>query len=104
MVIHLFIPPGPMFIVASLVPGRPVDTVQVTPRSRDATAGMSSLGKSTGPLKNLKIVSRPDLDHFKMLQVLAQSNPSLESISFEICGKIENLLVGANLPSNEAYN
>jgi hypothetical protein len=48
---------------------------------------------STGPLKHLKIVSRPDLDHFKMLQVLAQSNPSLESISFEICGKIENLLV-----------
>ena len=88
-----------MFIVASLVPGRPVDTVQVTPRTRDATAGMSALGESTGPLKHLKIVSRPDLDHFKILKVLARSNPSLETISFEICGKIEDLSVRASLGS-----
>ncbi|KAG8845843.1 hypothetical protein FRB91_001396 [Serendipita sp. 411] len=46
---------GPMFIVSCLVPGRPVDTVQTTPRSRDATAGMSALGQSTGPLRHLKI-------------------------------------------------
>ncbi|KIM31250.1 hypothetical protein M408DRAFT_327516 [Serendipita vermifera MAFF 305830] len=82
---------GPMFIVASLVPGRPVDTVQVTPRTRDSTAGMRALGESTGPLKHLKIVSRPDLDHSKMLKVLSHSTPFLETISFEICGKIENL-------------
>jgi hypothetical protein len=79
-----------MFIVSSLVPGRPVNTVQVTPRTRDATAGLSSLSLSTGPLKHLKIVSRPDMDHQRVLKALSESNPYLESISFEICGVIQN--------------
>jgi hypothetical protein len=82
-----------MFIVSSLVPGRPVDTAQVTPRSRDATSGMSSLGLSTGPLKHLKIVSRVDTDHYQLLKILAQSNSSLETISFEICGQLEDMRV-----------
>ncbi|KAG9045444.1 hypothetical protein FS842_001181 [Serendipita sp. 407] len=82
---------GPMFIVSCLVPGRPVDTVQTTPRSRDATAGMSALGQSTGPLRHLKIVSRPELDHHRLLAILSESNPSLESISFEICGQVDNM-------------
>lgn len=82
-----------MFIVSSLVPGRPVDTAQVTPRSRDATVGMSALGLSTGPLKHLKIVSRVDLDHHRLLCILSQSNSALETISFEICGQLDNMRV-----------
>lgn len=82
-----------MFIVSNLVPGRPVDTVQVTPRSRDATVGMGSLGLSTGPLKHLKIVSRVDHDHHRLLNILSESNPFLETLSFELCGQLDNLKV-----------
>ncbi|PVF99398.1 hypothetical protein CPB86DRAFT_847996 [Serendipita vermifera] len=92
---------GPMFIVSSLVPGRPVNTVQVTPRTRDATAGMKSLALSTGPLKHLKIVSRPDMDHRRVLKVLSESNPFLESISFEICGSMQNAQMFLNCALEE---
>lgn len=84
---------GPMFIVSNLVPGRPVDVVQTTPRSRDATAGMSALGESTGPLRHLKIVSRPELDHGALLVVIARFNPCLESIAFELCVKVPDMKV-----------
>ena len=82
-----------MFIVSTLVPGRPVDTVQTTPRSHDATAGMSALGESTGPLRHLKIVSRPELDHGALLVAISRFNPCLESIAFELCIKVPDMKV-----------
>lgn len=84
---------GPMFIVSTLVPGRPVTTVQVTPRSRNPTAGLDSLGLSIGPLRHLKIVSRPELDHSMLLSILAEHATSLETLSFELCGEMNNLNV-----------
>lgn len=85
-----------MFIVSVLVPYRPVTTVQVTPRSRDPNSGLTALGQSTGPLKHLKVVSRPELDHFQLLRILSETVPSLETLAFEICGQVTDMGVRQN--------